>query len=413
MVRALRCVLAVLLALVVAIPVSVAGVYWFEQWRAGEQQEPLDAFYTPPEPISGEPGTVIRSQAAPEWDVAGANATRILYVTRAADGTARVSGGMVWIPVGDAARQRKVVAWAHGTVGLGDQCAPSRNPAIMQTMSVWITQMVRRGWIVTATDYQGLGTPPPYTYLVGAAEAHDVVNSVRAARNLPGAAAGKEWVSYGFSQGGHSAVWAAHSASDLAPELSLQAVVAVSPAVPLAAVLDQQWDTGVAWAIGPEVMVSWPSWRPELQTSAIVSEIGQDVTDSQALDCVTTAGLIGLGRQDLGQRYFTVNPMSEPQWSQAFSEQTPAPLPRSLPVFVPVGTKDNVVLPTSIAYMQRQWCRAGSDLTMDWLGGVDHLSANTVAAPAIVNWIGDRFAGRPTDRNCGEPPPVAPYRPGP
>ncbi len=316
----------------VVVPLAIAGVYWFEQWRAVEEQEPLDAFYTPPQTIDGDPGTIIRSGAAPQWDVDGGTATRILYVTTGVDGVRRVAGGMVWVPTAPQDGERKVVAWAHGTVGLGDLCAPSRNPSLMPTMSVWIAQMMQRGWIVTATDYQGLGTPPPYSYLVGRAEAADVINSVRAARNLPGSA-------------------------------------------------------------------------------AVVGNVGADVTMSQALDCATTAGLLGLGRQALGQRYFTANPMSDPTWGRALTAETPDPLPGSLPLFVPVGTKDNVVLPTSIAYMQRQWCRAGSDLTMDWLGGVDHLSANSVAAPAVVDWLTDRFEGRPTSRNCAQPPPVAPYRP--
>ena len=395
----------------VVVPLAIAGVYWFEQWRAVEEQEPLDAFYTPPQTIDGDPGTIIRSGAAPQWDVDGGTATRILYVTTGVDGVRRVAGGMVWVPTAPQDGERKVVAWAHGTVGLGDQCAPSRNPSLMPTMSVWIAQMMQRGWIVTATDYQGLGTPPPYSYLVGRAEAADVINSVRAARNLPGSAAGRSWAVYGFSQGGHAALWTAQSAEDMAPDLRLVAVAAVSPAAPLPAILDQQWDTGVAWAIGPEVMVSWPSWRPDLQPSAIVGNVGEDVTMSQALDCATTAGLLGLGRQALGQRYFTANPMSDPTWGRALTAETPDPLPGSLPLLIPVGTTDNVVLPTSIAYMQRQWCRAGSDLTMDWLGGVDHLSANSVAAPAVVDWLTDRFEGRPTSRNCAQPPPVAPYRP--
>ncbi len=409
-VRVLRNVVVVLLAVVVVILLAAATYYWYQQWTLARSQEPLEAFYTPPEPVTGEPGTVLRSEAAPLWNVTGSDAQRVLYVTEGVDGVRRVASATVWIPSAPAKQPRRVVAWAHGTIGLGDECAPSRNPANMPTMAPWLEQMMAAGWIVTATDYQGLGTPAPYSYLVGEPEARDVVNSVRAARSMPGADASKDWAVFGISQGGHAALWAGDRAADLAPELSLRAVAAAAPAAPLDVILEQQWDTGVAWAIGPEVVVSWPSWISGLDPATIVSDAGAAATDSQAQDCVMTAALFGLARQQIGQRYFSSSPLADPSWSAAIAEQIP-PVITDLPVLIPVGTKDNVVLPGSIAYLQRQWCKAGADLTMDWLGGVDHVSAAQVAAPAVVDWLSDRFAGRKTQPNCAQPPPVAPYQP--
>jgi hypothetical protein len=50
--------------------------------------------------------------------------------------------------------------------------------------------MLDRGYVVAATDYPGLGTPEVHPYLVGTSEAHAVLDSVRAARAIPEAAAG-------------------------------------------------------------------------------------------------------------------------------------------------------------------------------------------------------------------------------
>jgi len=408
--RALRIAVVAVVVLAVLLVTGTAGYYWFRQWQAEQEQAPLEAFYTPPEPLEGSPGVVIRSEPAPLWDVPGARAQRILYVTQGYDGGRRVSGGTVWIPERPARGPRKVVAWAHGTIGLGDQCAPSRNPAAMPLMSQWLQQMIANDWIVTATDYQGLGTPPPATYLLGRAEANDVVNSVRAARSMPGAEAGSDWAVYGLSQGGHAALWTGQLARDIAPELRLTAVAAAAPAGPLEVILAQQWDTAVAWAIGPEVMVSWPVVDPSLTPAAIVSDAGLAATEAQAEDCIMTAALFGLARQKLGQQYFDRSPLSDPNWLAALRTQTPDPLPADLPLLVPVGTEDNVVLPSSIAWLQRRWCRAGSDLTMDWMGGVDHIHAATVAGPQVVDWLDQRFAGKPTQPNCDQKPPVAPYR---
>ena len=47
--------------------------------------------------------------------------------------------------------------------------------------------MLAHGYVVVATDYEGLGTPGVHAYLVGLSEARAVLDSVRAARNLAAA----------------------------------------------------------------------------------------------------------------------------------------------------------------------------------------------------------------------------------
>ena len=366
--RALKVILVGLLSLAVLAVLVVGGLFFLQRWQTDEQQAKLDAFYTPPAEITGEEGDVIRSEPAPDWDVPGATATRILYVTRDANtDVKRVAGGTVWIPTKAAEGDRKVVAWAHPTVGLGDSCAPSRTPKSLKLTNAWIQQMAAEGWIVTATDYSGLGTPEPFTYLEGEQETTDVVNSVRAA---------------------------------------------AAPASDLYATINQQWDQTLSWVIGPEVVVSWPDTYPELEASDVVSDTGLGATESQAQDCLTDAGLFGLARQEvLKETYFKVNPYTNAEWAAALEEQTPKPTKASMPVFVGQGTADEVVLANSTAAMQEQWCKAGSDLTMEWLGGVNHQNAGLTAGPAVVDWLADRFAGKPTAPNCSQKPPVAPYEP--
>ena len=366
--RALKVILVGLLSLAVLAVLVVGGLFFLQRWQTDEQQAKLDAFYTPPAEITGEEGDVIRSEPAPDWDVPGATATRILYVTRDANtDVKRVAGGTVWIPTKAAEGDRKVVAWAHPTVGLGDSCAPSRTPKSLKLTNAWIQQMAAEGWIVTATDYSGLGTPEPFTYLEGEQETTDVVNSVRAA---------------------------------------------AAPASDLYATINQQWDQTLSWVIGPEVVVSWPDTYPELEASDVVSDTGLGATESQAQDCLTDAGLFGLARQEvLKETYFKVNPYTNAEWAAALEEQTPKPTKPSMPVFVGQGTADEVVLANSTAAMQEQWCKAGSDLTMEWLGGVNHQNAGLTAGPAVVDWLADRFAGKPTAPNCSQKPPVAPFEP--
>ncbi|MGB3333311.1 MAG: lipase family protein, partial [Mycobacterium sp.] len=106
-----------------------------------------------------------------------------------------------------------VIAWAHGTVGLGDDCTPSarpRSPRDNQYLSHWLDQ----GYVVVGTDYVGLGTPGLMSYLNSATEARSVIDSVRAVHQLDLPLSPK-WAIVGQSQGGGAAINSAWWASRL------------------------------------------------------------------------------------------------------------------------------------------------------------------------------------------------------
>lgn len=65
--RILRNIVVVVMALVLVLLLGGLALYYYQQWQSAKAQEPLAAFYTPPESIEGEPGTVIRSEPAPQW----------------------------------------------------------------------------------------------------------------------------------------------------------------------------------------------------------------------------------------------------------------------------------------------------------------------------------------------------------
>jgi pimeloyl-ACP methyl ester carboxylesterase len=412
-VRVIRAVGLLTLALLLSAAMLATAVVVSRVRESDDRQQALAAFYQAPDPLPATPGTLLRREPL-GVEVPGATAWRILYVSERPDGTPTPSGGMLFVPDGPPPPGgRPVVAWAHGTLGLGDACAPSRSANPLRSISQWVTQMVGYGWVVVATDYVGVGTAGPTFYLIGESEARDVTNSVRAARQVPEAGAGRRWVAYGHSQGGHSALWTGHLAPELAPELELLGVAAAAPAAELPAIVHQQWDQVVAWVIGPDVAQDWPAVYPDLPIEGVVSPTGQGTTSSLAADCLQEAGLTALARTYLGQRYFQVDPLSVASWRSALEAQQPPPLPDRMPVFLAQGTADEVVLADTNALMQRRWCDAGSGLQVEWLGTVTHDAAAAVAGPAVAAWAFDLFAGEDPVPDCAAPPPpVAPYDAG-
>lgn len=370
------------------------------------EQDALAAFYQPPSPIPSELGTVIRMEPL-GVTVPGGTGFRMLYVSQRPGGEPAVSGGMLFIPSTPAPPQgRPVVAWAHGTLGMGDACTPSRSTNPLQDTDNWLGEMMSLGWVVVSTDYVGMGTPGPNLYLVAQAEARDVVNSVRAARNVPEAHAGKRFVAWGHSQGGHSSIWTGHLARTLAPELELIAVAAAAPAAELNLIISAQWATPVGWVIGPEVEQSWPVVYPQLPLEGVITARGLANSERLANECIKVSGIEGLVRTDLGQDYFVANPVTNAAWASVGREQTPPPLPTDMPVFIAQSIADEVVLAWPNGVLQESWCGAGSTLSMLWLGMVSHQDTAMVAGPQVVSWIADRFAGRQAGRTCDVPPPV-------
>ena len=248
----------------------------------------------------------------------GATALRMLYVSERPDGTPAASGGMLFIPDSPAPPEgRPVVAWAHGTLGLGDACAPSRSANPLADTDNWLDQMMQLGWVVAATDYVGVGTPDPSLYLVAQSEVRDVVNAVRAARNVPETQAGTRYATWGHSQGGHSSIWTGHLGEQYAPELDLLGVAAAAPALELGDIMGAQWDTLVGWVIGSDVVESWPQYYPDLPVDEVLTPIGQDIDARLASDCIQEAGQEALVRKTLGQDFFSADPTSVPAWAEA------------------------------------------------------------------------------------------------
>lgn len=410
--RASRIVLLVILAVLVAGGAYGLARYLAAQDRAQAAQVALDPFYTPPDPVPSEAGTLIRREPL-GITVPGGTAERILYVSERADGTRAVSGGMLFLPDSPApAGGRPIVAWEHGTLGMGEACVPSRSDNPLGDIDTFLPLMLQQGWIVVATDYVGLGTPGPNQYLVAQSEVRDVVNSVRAVRSIPEAEAGNRYVTFGHSQGGHASIWTGHLGPKYAPELELLGVAAAAPALNLPEIASAQWDTAVGWVIGSDLIESWPTYYPDLPVDSLLTEAGRDNEARLAAECIQQSGLEALIREKLGEQFFATNPLEDPQWRQALEGQTPPPMPASMPVFIAQGTADEVVLDWPNAMIAQDWCRAGSDLAMLWMGDVTHEQAAHVAGPTAFQWIYQRFAGVPAQSTCELPLPVAPRDPG-
>ncbi len=397
--------LAILVMTIVAILIFIA----FNKLQNSQFQSGLSNFYNTSDiPKNGPLGEVIRSEDV-NTNLANGSAHRIIYRSQDKDGKITFSSGMIYIPNKAASSPRPIVAWAHGTIGMGDSCAPSRQKVPVVENSInWVDAMLQKGWIVTATDYSGLGTPGVEPYLVGQGEANDVLNSVRAAKNFPGSDAGNQFAIWGHSQGGHSALFSSSRVKSYLPEYKLVGTVASAPAAELESLFSQQQNSAVAWIIGPEVGVSWPSNYEGLDLASVFTKAGYNNFKGIAEKCINQAAIDGLIRERLGQKFFNDGIATNSVWQSILADQTAPVLSPSQPLMVAESLTDNVVLPNTTAkYIQRA-CSSGSNLTQLWLTNVGHIQLQSVISPTVINWINDRFNSRPALSNCNQPLPIAP-----
>lgn len=332
----------------------------------------------------------------------GAHAYRVVYHSTDGSGVAVDVTGVVIVPEGRApAGGRDIVAWAHGTSGIADACAPSTNTWVFNSIA-GLRDLLKRGYIVAATDYQGLGGPGPHPYLIGLSAAHSVLDVVRAARTVPHALASNRFALWGESQGGHASLWSAQLAAAYAPELELVGAAAAAPPVNLVANLTGSTDAAVRALMTAYAGASW-SEVYGIPLSTITGAVGEDLIHRLAKNCVTLDGFklrtkIGLMRLTRQLRGVDLN--ASPRWAELMRVNSVAPRKLGVPLLIAQGSADPIVAPQLTRQFVEQMCRVGQPLRFLEVAGGDHVTISKRTASMTIDWIGERFAGKAAPDDC-------------
>jgi acetyl esterase/lipase len=333
----------------------------------------------------------------------GASAYRVLYTSTDLSGDLVPVSGVVIVPRGPVPPGgRPIVAWAHPTTGIVCRCAPSLARAFFASVQ-GLKAMLAHGYIVAATDYPGLGTPEVHPYLVGISEGRAVLDSVRAAQQIPGADASHVFAVWGHSQGGHAALYAGLLAKQYAPELRLDGVAVAAPATDLVTLMTDDLGTGGGNNITAMTLWSW-SRIYNVPISQVLTPEAASTVDRLASECIERWFDIFIRRSPtvaLKKSFLRVHDLAaiEP-WHQLLVQNTPGALPPGVPVFVAQGSSDRLVQPAVTAAYVHALCRDGSKVEFDLLPGVGHAFIARDSANAAIAWITARFDGKPAPTDC-------------
>jgi pimeloyl-ACP methyl ester carboxylesterase len=370
--------------------------------RASITAHAPDAFYDPPSNLQRQPGALLRSE--PLKDVilpAGMRGWRILYATTVDDNTPATAVATLFAPTDPPAGPRPIIAWGHATTGLLQKCMPS----LFSAPSAGIPgrdRIVKAGWVVVETDYSFAEKGGPHPYLIGEGEARAALDAVRAARQMSELTLDKRMVVWGYSQGGHAALWTGIIGPRYAPELEVLGVAAIAPATNIKNNLAM--NVAVDKRFGPYLALAYSRfYRDILFEEAIRPEAlmaaRQIVNLCDSLPTEDSERIEALVATFDGPALAT----SSNKALQARLEQnTPDALIKA-PIVIVQGLADDVVPPAATDAYVEERCSAGQRLEYWTFAGRDHFTIVQPGTPLeelLIRWTTARFANESQASGC-------------
>jgi pimeloyl-ACP methyl ester carboxylesterase len=327
-------------------------------------------------------------------------AARVVYRSTTGDRQPTQVSGSVFVPRGDPPPGGwPVVAFAHGTTGIDEPCAPSLSNDLLgyaETVGILTT----KGFAVALPDYQGLGEPGVHPYTDSRTAGLNVIDSVRALRaTFPDVS--NRWAAFGGSQGG-GAAWAAdEQAHDYAPELTLVGAVAVSPVGDLTGLVDKSQRDALTThqelgliTIAESLARLHPDFsRDDFRRGAaakywdtLVACSGPDMRHRDAATKALEASDVAPGTPAAADRL------------RAYLAEWALPQKRlSAPLYVWYGGTDTFIDAAWTAGAIQRACAMGGPLVAVFEKEKGHGETNYTDQS---QWLTDRFAGKPVTDAC-------------
>lgn len=368
------------------------------------------AFYTPPALPAGNHGDLVWYRPAAVNLGAGApplNAWNVLYRSSDAVSAADVVTGTVLVPstTWTGSGNRPVISYAVGTHGLAQSCAPSLQMAAgTDYEAANLGAALKAGYAVLVSDYQGYTNGSTPTYLAGASQGHAVLDIVTAAAQIPGAglSTSSPTAIWGYSQGGQSAAWAGELFKSYAPGLNLVGIAAGGiPADFEASAAFLDGSTGASFLLGGVIGLS-TQYPTQIPLASLANANGQQAVVTGKSQCVFQALFTfmnhKLSEYTVGNQTLT-QLESVPSVGATLKAQNLGNNSIPVPLYQYHGQADEFLPLAQDIALKQAYCGKWNNVTFAAYPG-EHITTQFQAAPYVLTWLADRFAGRFTVGNC-------------
>lgn len=344
--------------------------------------------------IGKKPGDLLKKESIPAPE--GAVAWRVMYVSRTWDDRLVPVTGIIAAPEGVSETPRPILNWVHGTTGGARICAPSLadDPAqnLVQRSDTtpidygvpYLTDFLARGFVVVATDYYGLGGPGVHQYLVGNTGARNGLDIARASREIKEINAGLNLLTFGWSVGGHAALFTGEEQPEYAPEFKLLGIAAIAPASTM----------GFQFVNIPHVYVMAASYN-----SAYNAPLTGFTDDGKkVIEVVNEVSITGVFKESLKYQGPFFEGDFDPVMKKALALNEAGQRITPCPILIVHGTADDVVNPElTLIYLPKSQ-KIGNTIKVSWYKDLNHRTVIAEARIEILQWFDDRLNGKPAPK---------------
>lgn len=352
-----------------------------------------------PPAVADAPGVLISTASRPDdWHgIPGGSV--IEYWMSGSDGSPQPASGALFIPPGpQPAGGWPILAFTHGTTGLGAGCAAKSNPETAYSDHFILEEddmmrrAVARGFAVAAPDYLGLGRfdTGPHPYLELRTEATATIDMVRAVRSAHPELS-RTWAVMGPSQGGQAALGTGHLQSTYAPELDFRGTIAIDPESDVEKLLP------IAGPIIPvipgadgitgfftEILAGLRAARPDAGVNDYLSPLGRSVLDEVGTWCKPR---IEARVNDLSIGDLLSKPLSDNALRAAYESYLTVPVSGyDAPILLLLNVTDIMVPSPLHATLAAQFAANGVDFSTV-TGTGTHTQLNPAMLVAIDNFL--------------------------
>lgn len=311
-----------------------------------------------------------------------------------------------------------VLAYAPGTTGLGDGCAPSQEYTAGRQWGSYRTHMLSyagQGLIGVLPDGMSYRDPDrPHEYFIGELEAHTLLDAARAAYGFLAQPPAEVNVRAqaalffaGYSNGGHTAFAAKDFAADYAPELPLRGVISHGATTSVEALLRESpiFTPYLIYAyrhffgadvIGPEQVFldNWlPTFDEDVLTLCVDDIFVRYTNDPQGM--YRPEFRTALFNDTLGESYPLFKAVIDANYAGTFGGF-------DIPAAFFQGTADYVVTPDSQQRFATLLCEQGEPVTYVTLPAVQHVNTRQVSFKATIAWMQSIAKGQKPQNHCAQ-----------
>ncbi|MFJ4656735.1 lipase family protein [Nocardia sp. NPDC088792] len=367
-----------------------------------------DPFYAVPAGLDGDPaGAVLNSRPI---SVLGlplpVMGWQLQYRTTDSAGAAIADMATVMVPATPwlAPGGRPLLSYQIAEDSLGTRCAPSfalrggRDFSIVNTVLdvPFLAEAMRRGWAVVVSDYEG----PRSRFFDGVNSGRAVLDGVRAAKSFVplGITADSPLGAFGYSGGAFATLWAMQLRASYAPDLMFAGVTSGGVPADIPAIA-RGVDGGYQAGLAVLILIALARDDPGSGLAATLNDQGRALMAQEATSCGGDLVLHHLFRH-VDQYSDTPDLLGQPAFERAARQQELGGWAPDVPLYLYHSNADDVVPVAGFSALVDRYCALGANLTAIHSAVAGHNPAAIVESWGAMNFLADRFAGRPVVPGC-------------